>query len=350
MRWLWRWIKRAFLAVAVTIALLLSPVLYTEIACTGSPDFARAAEPIITDAEWQRAESRTLTTYPEWHIVHAYDDYARVLQDGDPHEFGFLRAIAGFWTSLCPLKAQADALGGMTAESKMTIYTIGVSFTAELLAKAAYEETLGRLTTWVRGETRAPLDELSAAQAAAYAEFLQQVPWYKWDFRHDALELRRAATDVPRDRERVLALGLEYRAKAAYAGVIAQAVEGIGADQLRLRSIVSGLSADALTAVEGVTVIALREEGVEIETDRYRAFTRVLERLAAADADIVEIAGNRRILFTAISDRPSEAGALYSFQRQGYGDWRHLFFVPVTELADRLRSLDGMRLEHVHDY
>jgi hypothetical protein len=350
MRWVWRWIARAFLAVAVIIGLLLSPVLYTEIACTGSPDFARASAPIITDAEWQRAESRTLTTYPEWHIVHAYDDYAYVLKDGDPHDFGFLRAITGFWTSLCPLKAEADALGGMTGESKMTIYTIGVSFTAELLAKAAYEETLGRLTTWVRGEIRAPLDELSATQAAAYAQFLQQVPWYEWDFRRDELELRRAATDVPRDRERVLALGLEYRAKAAYAGVIARAVEGIGADQLRLRSIVTGLSPEDLAALEGVTVIGLRDEGVEIETDRYRAFTRVLECLAAVGADIVEIAGNGRILFTAISDRPDEAGALYSFQRQGYGDWRHLFFVRVPELTDRLRTLDGMRLEHVHDY
>lgn len=350
MRWLWRWIMRAFLAFAVIIGLLLSPVLYTEVACTGSPDFARASAPIITDAEWQRAQSRTLTTYPEWHIVHAYDDYARVLRDGDAHDFGFLRAIAGFWTSLCPLKAEADALGGMTGDSKMTIYTIGVSFTAELLAKAAYEETLGRLTTWVRGATRSPLDDLSAAQAAAYAEFLQQVPWYEWDFRRDELELRRAATDVPRDRERVLALGLEYRAKAAYAGVIAQAVEGIGTDQLRMRSIVAGLSAEDLAALDGVTVIGLRAQGVEIETDRYRAFTRVLERLAAAGADIVEIAGNGRILFTAISDRPDEAGALFSFQRQGYNDWRHLFLVPVTELADRLRSLGGMRLEHVHDY
>jgi hypothetical protein len=219
-----------------------------------------------------------------------------------------------------------------------------------LLAKAAYEETLGRLTTWVRGESRAPLDDLSATQAAAYAEFLQQVPWYEWDFRRDELELRRAATDVPRDRKRVLALGLEYRAKAAYAGVIAQAVEGIGADQLRMRSIVAGLSAEDLAALDGVTVIGLRDQGVEIETDRYRAFTGILERLAAAGADIVEIAGNGRILFTAISDRPDEAGALYSFQRQGYGDWRHLFFVPVADLAESLRSLDGMRLEHVHDY
>ena len=349
MRWLWRWIARCILVLGTLAALLISPVIYTEIACTASPEFSRYS-PIITDPDWQRAESRTLTTYPEWHIVHAYDDYARVLRDDDPHDFGFIRAITGFWTALCPLKERADAMGGMTGDSKMTIYTIGVSFTAELLAKAAYEETLGRFTAWMRGDARAPLDDVSAGQAAAYAEFLQQVPWYKWDFQRDALALRDAATNVPRDRERVLALGIEYGVKAAYAEVIASAVEGIGADQLRLRSIVSGLSIEELSAVDGVSVIAEREEGVEIETDRYRAFTRILERLVGAGAELVEIAGNDEILFTAVSDNPTAAGALYSFPRQGYGDWRHLILSPVPELADRLRSLGELRLEHVHDY
>ena len=36
--------------------------------------------------------------------------------------------------------------------------------------------------------------------------------------------------------------------------------------------------------------------------------------------------------------------------RQGYGDWRHLIFLPVSELADRLRALGDLQLEHVHDY
>ncbi len=30
------------------------------------------------------------------------------------------------------------------------IHTIGVSFTAEMIAKAAYEETIGRATAWLR--------------------------------------------------------------------------------------------------------------------------------------------------------------------------------------------------------
>lgn len=350
MSFLWRWIKRLVLAVVVIVILLLLPVGYTELACQGDEQ-ATITDPLITDPDWQRAESRTLMTYPEWHIVHAYDDYARVVSEGDPHDFAFLRAVTGFWTALCPLTRASAEMGGVTGDTKMTIYTIGVSFSAELLAKAAYEETLGRLATLVRGaDQRSPLDDLSAEQAAEYAKFLQQTPWYEWDFERDKAALTAAKSDQFRDRERAFALGLEYAAKSAYASVIEQAVAGIGADQLRLRSVVSGLTPEALAEIEGITVVETRGDGVLIETDRYRAFTRIVDRLADAGADVVEIAGNDDILFTVTTSEDTFDGALYSFPRQGYGDWRHLVLVPVPELANHLRALDGGALEHVHDY
>ena len=349
MRFLLRWIGRLVLLLVVLVVLLLLPVGYVELACQGAPaddDY----EPIIADAAWQRAESRTLMTYPEWHIVHVYDDYAAVISKDDPHDFGFFQAVSGFWTTLCPLTEKSAEMGGVTSDSKMTIYTIGVSFTAELLAKAAYEESFGRIATWLRGGDRAPLDDVSAGQAADYAAFLQQTPWYKWDFQRDSAELAAAATDAIRDRERSFALGLEYRAKAAYAKVIAEAVEGMGADELRIRSVVTGISTEALQADPEIDVIETLPSGVLIETDRYRVYTRILERLASAGADFVEIAGNDDILFTATSDQPGLDDALYTFARQGYGDFRHLIVVPVYDLAARLRNVDTLRLEHVHDY
>lgn len=348
MRFLGRWLKRGVLALGLLVLCLLAPVGYVELACRGEGGGA-PYDPVITDPAWQRAESRTLMTYPEWHIVHAYDDYARVIATGDPHDFGYLRAVAGFWTALCPLSEASAEMGGVTTDSKMTIYTIGVSFTAELLAKALYEETVGRVVTVLRGEGRAALDDLSAEQAAKYAVFLQQTPWYKWDFDRDRAALSEARGETLRDRERALALGLEYRAKAAYARVIAGAVAGVGEDELRIRSVVAGLSPEALAGIGGVSVIEAMPEGVLIETDRYRAFTGILGGIAGAGGEVVEIAGNDEILFTVISDAPEMAGAVHSFRRQGYGDWRHLVVLPVADLAGRLRAL-GAAVEHVHDY
>ena len=349
-RRVWKWLKRALILLIVMMAGLLAPVGYVELACKGEP--VESDYVAILPPEDRRPESRTLLTYPEWHIVHAYDDYARVIRDGDPHDYAYLRSISGFWSSLCALSGKSAQHGGFPWETKQMVYTIGVSFTAELLGKAAYEETLGRVATWVRGEGRTGLDDVSADQAAAYAKFLQQVPWYKWDFKSDAAELAANATDAFRDRERRFALGTEYSVKAAYAKVIEQAVAQVGADALRLRMIVTGLSAERLAALPGVEVVMVSPDYIEIETPRYRVLTGLLQDMADKGAEFVEIAGNDDILITALSGQSTQQGAIFSFARQGYGDWRHLVMIKVSDLADRLRSAgqNGLQIEHVHDY
>jgi len=80
--------------------------------------------------------------------------------------------------------------------------------------------------------------------------------------------------------------------------------------------------------------------------------TNPLAQMAEAGAGFVEIAGNDDIMLTALSDAPTHPDAIHSFARQGYGNYRHLLLVPVTELDETLRGLadQGLRLEHVHDY
>lgn len=351
MRWLWRWLRRGVLLLLVMAAGLAAPVGYVEVMCRGEvlPD---SYVPLLPMAA-RRGEARTLLTYPEWHIVHAYADYAAVIAEGDPHEFRFFQAISGFWGALCAVSSRAGAHGGVDGPTRQMIYTIGVSFTAELLAKAAYEETLGRAAVWFRGGARAPLDDLSAKQAAEYAAFLRQMPWYRWDFTVDRMALQAAASGGLRDTERALALGLEYRVKAAYARVIGAAVAGMEPDALRMRVIVTGIAPEVLATLRDVAVIGLRPEGVEIETSRYAAFTALARVLAAGGAGFVEIAGNDEIMFTLISARPGVVGALYSLPRQGNAGYRHLMLIKVADLAARLRAAGdaaGDVVEHIHDY
>lgn len=346
---LWRWLKRLALALGLVVVGLLLPPAYVELACRGTPQ-ASTHTPLITDPDWQRAESRTLLTYPEWHIVHAYDDYARVIAEGDPHDFAYLSAIADFWTTLCPLNRAAGEMGEITTDTKLTIYTIGVSFTLEMLAKAAYEETLGRLATMVRGPKRSALDTVSAAQARDYAVFLQQTPWYKYDFAADLAQLSSVATTDFRDRERLFALRNEFLGKAWYARQIDAAVAATGADALRIRSVVKNIPVNTLLTMPGVEVIGPLGEGVVIETDRYRAFTNLVGDIVMRGGQFAEIAGNDEILVTATSPEPSDARALYSFPRQGYGDTRHLLLVPIADLHAVLLTPGPLRFEHIHDY
>ena len=334
----------------ICIAGLAAPSVYVEATCHGHStqiDYRPLVAP-----QHHRPETRTLMTYPEWYIVHAYDDYARVIGKKDPHHFAYLQAIGGFWSSLCSLTELSSAHGKIDTATKQMVYVIGTSFTVELLLKAVYEETLGRLFAGLRGPTRAPLDDVSARQAADYATFLQQVPWYKWRFRDDAKELAARATGRLRDKERRIALGIEYGAKAAYARVVAGAVARVGEDDLTLRMIVQDVLPVRLNAITDVTIIATHPEGLEIETPRYRALTHILNNLAAENANFVEIAGNDDILFTAISGDPTIEGAIYSSARQGAKDYRHLVLVKVSDLAENLRLLaqQGLHLEHIHDY
>ncbi|NHF72880.1 hypothetical protein [Paracoccus xiamenensis] len=349
MRRLLRWLGRGLLVLLVLVLLLLAPVGYNELACRPQGEAAAYAS-ILPEVD-HRPESRTLMTYPEWHIVHAYDDYARVIRDGDPHDYGFLRGIGGFWSSLCALSKASGPHGGVDGGTKQMVYVIGTSFTAELLLKAAYEETLGRIATWVRGPEHAATDAISARQAADYAAFLRQTPWYRWDFQRDAGELQ-GKSDTFRDWERATALGLEYRAKASYAKVIEGAVANVGPDALRLKMVATGVPEGFLAAQTEITVTETRPEGTVIETPHYAALTALLAEMASTGANFVEIAGNDDIMFTAISDRPTEPDALTGMARQGYGDYRHLMQVKVADLAQSLRELPGkgLRLEHIHDY
>ncbi|MEM0947242.1 MAG: hypothetical protein AAGK37_07530 [Pseudomonadota bacterium] len=350
MSFVWRWLKRAFLALIIVVAALLMPIAYVEVACRpiGQP----LAYQAILPPEDHRPESRTLLTYPEWHIVHAYEDYGRVIDTGDPHSYRFLSGISGFWGSLCALSKASGQLGEVDTATKQMVYVIGVSFTAELMLKAAYEETFGRIFATVRGSDRAPLDDLSAGQAKDYAKFLQQTPWYRWDFEGDAAALADAATTALRDRERNFALGLEYQAKAAYAKAIAAAIEQTGPDDLKLHMIITGLPEAMLNQIEGVEVIAVRDAGIEIKTVRYRELTLLIQSLANRGVDFVEIAGNDQIMLTVISSIASHPEAMYSRARQGSDDYRHLVLNDVAQLGNTLRALrDGSaRLEHIHDY
>ena len=343
-----RALKWIGLALVAPVLLLLMPVAYVEVACRGGEAVPRGAA--LTPEGERRPEARTLTTFPEWHIVHAYDDYARVIAEGPPHAFAFTTAVRQFWGTTCDLFREAPRHGGADWTARQTIHVIGVSFTAEMLLKALYEETVGRLAYAVGG--RGALDDLSARRAAEYAAFLRQVPWYRWDFRGDAAALAAAgaASEGLRDRERWLALGLEANAKALYARVIEAAVAATGQDALEMVSIVEGADPAALAAVEGVElaeVPGLPEGAVAIRTPRYRAFTALLPAIAATGARFVEIAGNDEILFTATGPEPLE-GAFRAMPRQGYGDWRSLVVVPVDALLDRALAVPG--LEHVHDY
>lgn len=348
---LYRWFKRGLIILFVIILILLAPATYVEFGCR-EPMAERDYNAILAPKH-HRNLAASFLTYPEWNIVHAYDDYAAVIETRDPHEFGFLRAIRQFWSSACSLSKIADQNGGADQATKQTMYVIGVSFTAELLAKAAYEETIGRVFAILRGSERSKLDNLSAKMARTYATFLQQVPWYKYDFQTDRAQLHSESEGSVRDTERRFALGTEFAVKTVYAGVIGNAVSATGEAALTIRTVIDGMTESKLKSIKDVTIIGTTPYGIEIETPRYRVFTKILQEIARFGGSPIEIAGNDRIMLSAISSQQEFGKGFFEIARQGHGDYRYLFNVPMSELSqtiENMRHSKTMRLEHIYDY
>jgi hypothetical protein len=358
MRFLWRLIKWGVLALLLLVIVLAAPVAYVATACKGTPG-KQDYQPIITEPEFQRQEANSFLTYPEWHIVYAYEGLARALETGDEHSFGYFSSIKGFWSAACALNKVAAAHGGADRNTVQTNYVIGASFTLEMGMKALYEETLGRLFAALRGPVKSPQDVIAAEMASDYAEFLQQTPWYKYPFDQEVANLWKAPLTMQvRGWERRLALGGEWKAKAAYAKMIANAVAATGVAKLEIRSVVSGLAQAQLAAIKDVEVIGAVPQGFVINTPRYRAFTKILQEIAGQGGAVVEIAGNDDVLVTVTMADGEDASALPGsavlaiINRDGFGGKRALLNVRVSEINKLILALGAgqMRLEHVYDY
>lgn len=333
-----RWALITTTVLAVPLLALAAPVAGTALACRG--DVGEVRTPLWTDTP--RETGRTFLAYPEWHIVYAYEDYATALETGVPRDMDWMRQIGGFWSSLCVLMAEADAAGG-AASITSTVYTIGVSFTAEMALKGAFEETLGALTY-----QPGPVADLEREMARDYAGFLLQTPWYRYPFQDWITRLEALPAEGWKDRARRAALGLEWAGKSAWAGVITDLAATMPPDALRMDV--------ALTDMEGIPLPAgwkkleTTNEVQVVEVDRYRAFTTALLPVLSHGAVPREIAGNDIILVSVLGDDlpalPQDTFEIYRYDR---GETtRFLLRLPVARLGELVAG--GAQIEHIYDY
>ena len=314
------------------------------------------------DAADRRDAINSYLSYPEWSIVHAYEDLAGVMRQGSESDFQYMRSISGFWSSLCGVKKLASSRGRISFDFNSMLYVIGVSFTAEMGIKGLYETTIGSLTAWIRGPAKTPEDQFALGVADDYAALLRQVPWYEFPF---GQKLARFWADTPllggnviRKLERRIALTLEYGSKALYARVIKQ-LAGLNPAALRIRSVVRNLDASDVAADNRINIVkGMGDFKVLIETPRYRDFTSIIRGLSARGRDVVEIAGNDTILVTlVVPDKklaePAFANPLFAVPIQARAGFQRVGLdLKVTQLTPFIRSISGsdVEFEHVYDY
>src|SRR5215468_10391691 len=168
-------LRRFLWALVILIVLaVIVPLVYIEGTCgpTASATSAAApatALPAIDEKSYRRKLDNTFFTFPEWYIVYSFEDFGRFLDRSSESHFNYLGHIFGFWRSFCTINRAVPATGESLAEVKTMIYVIGVSYSVEYAIKGLYENTVGRVFEWIRGDRRTPQDEFGRAVLQDYA-------------------------------------------------------------------------------------------------------------------------------------------------------------------------------------
>lgn len=351
--------RAALLFGGLLLAAAMAPVAYIEAGC-GRADGTAASEQgrtVLTPTE-RRSEARTWLTYPEWHIVYSAESFGSFLAAGHPpSDYPYGNDIFGFWRAACAVNRVSAGLPG-SGEAKVMIYTIGLSYSAELAIKAAWERTLGRFTQWASGYDSAD-DRYAAAVQQRYASFMHETPWYRFPFGDALAGLWRTSEPhrLMRHWERRLALSLEYGVKAGYARLIGWASGAtLGPDELTLRFAARATPAQLSSIDSRFKPIRSAPGGVTVvEAPRYAQLTDLLRELARAGVELTEIAGNDDIFLTALvrDASPALGNRLFAMKLGDRPGWRRVgVTVKVADLGSAIRSIEGGggKIEHIYDY
>lgn len=363
-----KWLRRILAATALLIALaVLVPLAYIEGTCRPSSDNAATSAPAVTlpaidEPGYRRKLNNTFFTFPEWYIVYSFEDFGRFLDRASESRFGYLSHIFGFWRSFCTINRAVPATGESLAEVKTMIYVIGISYTIEYAIKGFYENTIGRVFEWIRGEKLTPQDEFGRAVLQDYAAFLYTVPWYKYPFREKLDGLMAISSSTPswlRSRERDFALGTEYFLKIGYASLIQKALDAGGDSEPRDIMFVAAASPQALAREPRIKPIrALDAQWQLVQAPRYKALGEILQGLLDQGIGLAEIAGNHDILITVIAPDAAQfdikgTTELFSLELDARPGFRRTGLkVRIDQLVDINRDLKarGANIEHFYDY
>jgi hypothetical protein len=364
-----KWLRRILIVVAILIALpVLVPLAYIEGTCRPASVAAASGAPAVSlpaidEAGYRRKENNTFFTFPEWYIVYSFEDFGRFLDRSSESHFNYLGHIFGFWRSFCTINRAVPPTGESLADVKTMIYVIGISYSAEYAIKGFYENTVGRVFEWIRGETRTPQDEYARAVLQDYAAFLYTIPWYKYPFRDklDGLMAITKPTPSPlRTWERDFALGTEYYLKAGYASLIQKALDAGGDDEPRdIMFAVATLPPEVLAKEPRLKPIrTLTPQWQLVQAPRYKDLTDILQGLLDQGFSIAEIAGNHEILITVIAPDAAkldikDTSELFSLELDARPGFRRAGLkARIDRLVDINRDLKArsVSIEHFYDY
>ncbi len=342
-----------------------------ELRCRGtparpeSPPRSPERSPLTGDLpEYARPEEDTYLSYPEWYIVWSYLEKAAFQATHLPSGFPYFNAIGQYWSGYCAVNRLVQGRYPFDVGDHVMLVVIGTSFTVEYAIKAAYENTVGRVSEWLSSHEAVEEDTYASRVAQQYADFVLVRPFYEFSFFKHFTGLWREThlwgPHVVRKWERKLFLSVDYVVEAFYCALIQLATH--------LTYGVAGSDTYAWIENAGDSVFAANPHVRRVKAvgrdaylviiPRYQEFTPTAMRLAQRGVRFAEVAGNREIMVSALAPRSftydlDQGKALFSADVLTQPQRKRLVLeAPVRSLHTLLAALlkRGLEVEHIYDY
>lgn len=289
-----------------------------------------------------RPADQTFLTFPEWFLVFSPEEQADYYEHSTSTTFPFMSHISQIWDSYDIVKEQIKDNFPPNDGYHLMIRVIGSSSSVEYGVKAWYELVVGRLTD--TGVPATEEDVFNARFTRDYVNFINDLPWYQYDFKKQLNDLWTSTPvfghNMIRKVERRYILTSELMVKWAYGKLI-----GMGTEQVYDEALLT-------------TAVILENDSL-VYLPRYNRFAEAALNLSKEGHSFNEIAGNSSaILVTVLQPTENEVkfdDAKLVFTQLISSDPKMTRVAMVTRVGDLNKLLlrfdrEMVIVEHVFDF
>ncbi|MFB9844180.1 hypothetical protein [Mucilaginibacter ginsenosidivorans] len=311
-----------------------------------------------------RPPDQTFLTFPEWFLVFSPSEQADYFKKHTSTTFPYQAHVRQLWKGYDVINDQIKGNYKFNMGYHVMIVVIAGSTTLEYDVKSVYETLAGRLTDIAPEEQMTDEDKFNAVYLNSYVEFIEQYPWYEYDFTTRLKQLW-SGTDITgphilRKAERRYYLTSELLVKAGYGWLIKLATKASYDNALFNTAVVTDkLPPDIKLFTEIKNIRKMPGGCFVMDLPRYAAFNSAACKLANSGVNFREIAGNKSAIMLTILTNKS---------LQKTSGWEVLFtqsivtqpglnrvaiVTPVDSLSGILRVLTrdrAIKVEHIYDY
>lgn len=286
-----------------------------------------------------RKLSQTYLVFPEWFIVYATDDLAKICKATYPSNFPYFLSIFQFWYAYIKVSMLTRKMT-FNFQYHIMLIIIGISFSMEMLIKGLYEKTIGRISWFLSGKKSTLEDQFLAEMTEEYGRFMHTIPWYKFDFPKWKHKLTGVVnTTFFRSNERRLFIKTDLWIKTIYARIIGKGVQT--PDELTLEAVI--------TDNQKMPRI--------ISIPRYQDFDNFINQFPPKYENFLEIAGNKVICLSIITEGrailPNYVKRLYSLTLLTNANYQRVVIeLNVEKLIEFVEFTKHreIKIEKIYDY